>query len=103
MTVVVTAVFTPIEGHTAELVDALRRTMPGVHEEQGCELYAIHDADDGTVTMIEKWTSQEDLDRHAAGDAVKALQQATGDHLAGPVKVTTMTPLPAGTPEQGEL
>ena len=71
MPVVVTAVFHPSPGRTAELIDALRATIPGVHREEGCLLYAIHDAADGTITMIEKWTSAEALDAHASGDAVK--------------------------------
>jgi quinol monooxygenase YgiN len=103
MTVVVTAVFHPVEGRTAELVDALRATMPAVHEEPGCRLYAIHDAEDGTITMIEKWDSREDLAAHAAGPAVKALEAAVAGLIARPVAVTTMTPLPAGTAEQGQL
>jgi quinol monooxygenase YgiN len=69
----------------------------------GCRLYAIHDAEDGTIVMIEKWDSQDDLDAHAAGSAVKALQAATNPLLAEPTAVTTMTPLPAGTPDQGQL
>jgi hypothetical protein len=52
MPVVVTAVFHPVEGRAAELIDALRAGIPAVHNEQGCRLYAIHDADDGTITMI---------------------------------------------------
>ena len=72
MSVVVTAVFHPVAGREAELVAALRVTIPAVHEEQGCCLYAIHDADDGTITMLEKWTSREDLDAHAAGAATAA-------------------------------
>ena len=103
MTVVVTAVFHPAEGRTAELVDALRATIPAVHEERGCRLYAIHDADYGTITMIEKWDSREDLDSHAGGQAVKALQAAVVGLAAKPTTVTTMTPLPAGTARQGEL
>ena len=103
MTVVVTAVFHPAEGRTAELVDALRATIPAVHEERGCRLYAIHDADDGTITMIEKWDSRDDLAAHAGSPAVKALQDAVGGLVALPTIVTTMTPLPAGTATQGEL
>ena len=102
-TVVVTAVFHPVPGHTAELIEALRATIPAVHEEHGCRLYAIHDAEDGTITMIEKWDSREDLDAHGTGSAVKALQAATNHLIAEPTVVTTMTPLPAGTPDQGEL
>ena len=75
----------------------------GVHEEDGCLLYAIHDASDGTITMLEKWESPEALAAHAAGDAVKALNAAIADHIAAPTTVTTMTPLPAGTEAQGVL
>lgn len=103
MTVVVTAVFHPAEGRRDDLVGALRESIPAVHEESGCLLYAIHDASDGTITMIEKWSSQEDLAAHAAGSAVVALNAAVDGMLAGPVVVTTMAPLPAGTAEQGEL
>jgi quinol monooxygenase YgiN len=101
--VVVTAVFHPAPGRVAQLIDALRATIPAVHSEEGCRLYAIHDADDGTITMIEKWDSREALAAHAAGPAVKALQAAVADFVAQPTTVTTMTPLPAGTREQGEL
>src|SRR2546425_1683877 len=103
MPVVVTAVFHPAEGRTAELVDALRACIPAVHDEQGCRLYAIHDAEDGTITMIEKWDDRETLAAHAAGPAVKELSAAVAELIAKPTTVTTMTPLPAGAAEQGEL
>jgi quinol monooxygenase YgiN len=103
MPVVVTAVFHPAEGRTAELIGALRASIPAVHREEGCRLYAIHDAEDGTITMIEKWDTREALAAHAAGPAVKALGAAVAELIARPTTVTTMTPLPAGTAEQGEL
>lgn len=103
MPVVVTAVFHPRDGHRDELVEALRATIPAVHEEDGCLLYAIHDASDGTITMLEKWESAEALRVHAQGAAVAALNAAIADHIAAPITVTTMTPLPAGTEAQGEL
>jgi len=102
-TVVVTAVFQPAPDRKDELVAALRASIPAVHDEDGCRLYAIHDAQDGTITMIEKWDSREALAAHAAGPAVKALQAAVAGLVAGPATVTTMDPLPAGTAEQGEL
>ncbi len=102
MPVVVTAVFHPAPGRKEDLVEALRSTIPGVHAEAGCLLYAIHDADDGTVTMIEKWESVADLDAHGSGTAVAALGAATKDLLAGPATVVRMTPLPVGG-SAGEL
>jgi quinol monooxygenase YgiN len=103
MTVVVTALFHPVEGRTAELIAALRVSIPAVHNEQGCRLYAIHDAEDGTITMIEKWDTREDLAAHAAGPAVEVLDAAVANLIAKPTTVTAMTPLPAGTAEQGAL
>ena len=103
MTVVVTAVFHPAAGHTADLVAALQRSIPAVRQERGCQLYAIHDAADGTITMIEKWDSAEDLAAHADGEAVAALAAAVEDHIQQPATVTTMAPIPAGTAQQGQL
>jgi len=103
MSVVVTAVFHPVPGRTSDLVNALRASIPAIHNEKGCLLYAIHDAEDGTITMIEKWDSRETLAAHAAGPEVKALDAAVAQFIAQPTTVTTMTPLPAGTPHQGEL
>jgi quinol monooxygenase YgiN len=103
MPVIVTAVFHPRAGARDALVGALRASIPAVHEERGCRLYAIHDAEDGTITMLEKWDSRADLDAHAGGPAVAALDAAVGGFLARPTTVTVMTPRPSGTVEQGEL
>lgn len=103
MTVVVTAIFRPAPGRKEELIEAMRPGIAAVHEEPGCELYAIHDAADGTITMLEKWTSQADLDAHAKGPAVALLSEGIEGLLAEPVLVTTMYPIPAGTPSRGNL
>jgi quinol monooxygenase YgiN len=101
--VVVTAVFHPAPGRKDDLVEAFRATIPGVHAEAGCLLYAIHDAADGTITMIEKWESVADLDAHGSGAAVAALGAATKDLLTGPATVVRMTPIPVGDGAVGEL
>ncbi len=103
MNIIVTAVFHPAAGRTAELSAALTATIPAVHDEKGCLLYAIHDANDGTITMIEKWSSREDLAAHAAGPAVALLGAAVADFVSQPATVTTMTAIPAGTVAQGQL
>lgn len=101
--VVVTAVFHAAPGARSALIEALKKGIPAVHAEPGCVLYSIHDAEDGSIVMIEKWSSQADLDAHASGQAVEALTSLIGPHLAGPVVVTAMTPIPAGADEQGIL
>ena len=101
--VVVTAYFRTAHGQHDQVVEALRPAIAAVHEEPGCELYAIHDAPDGTIVMIEKWTSVRDLDDHGAGEAVRALNASLEGLLASPTEVTRLVPLPAGTEDQGRL
>lgn len=101
--VIVTAVFVPAEGKKESLIAALAATIPGVHAEDGCELYAIHDAVDGTITMVEKWSSAELLAAHATGAATAALNAVIEGLIAQPVAVTTMTPIATGTADQGLL
>ena len=103
MTVIVTAVFYPKAGKKAELAEAMQRGIAAVHTEQGCELYSIHDAEDGTITMIEKWSSVADLDRHGGSAQVQVLRDDIVGLTEKPAVVTRMTPIPAGTDSQGVL
>jgi quinol monooxygenase YgiN len=102
-TVVVVAIFTAAEGRLDDLRTALVEAIPAVHAEDGCELYAIHDGPDDQIWMLEKWTSVDLLDAHGSGTAVARLQDLTRGLTSGPVQVTRMHPIPAGTPEQGLL
>ena len=90
-----------------ESVDAVREActnaVAAVHEEPGCELYAITDAPDGTIVMIEKWTSAELLDAHGAGQPVADLNVANDGLLATPVEVTRLVPIPVGDAVKGAL
>lgn len=101
--VVVTVVFTPVQGAYDQVVAALSRAIEEVHEEAGCELYAIHAAPDGTIVMLEKWTSTELLDAHGAGEPVARLNASLVGLLQAPPLVTRVIPIPAGTDEQGML
>jgi quinol monooxygenase YgiN len=101
--VIVTAVFHLRPESRDIVLAALRPAIIGVHEERGCELYAIHEAADGSLVMIEKWESVELLDAHGSSPAVAALVAEIGDHLTAPVAVTRMTAIAMGTPAQGAL
>lgn len=101
--VVVTAYFHPAAGQHDQVVDVLEQAIPAVHEEPGCELYAIHDAPDGTIVMIEKWSSVGELDDHGVGEPVRALNASLEGLLASQTEVTRLVPLPAGTGKQGQL
>lgn len=103
MTVIVTAVFTPKDGAFNQVAAALSPSIAEVHEEPGCELYAIHEAPNGQIIMIEKWETAELLDAHGAGEPVKRLNASLEGLLQGPVEVTRLSPIPAGTAQQGTL
>jgi len=101
--VIVTVTFLPANGARERLLDALRRGIAEVHTEPGCELYALHEVPDGSFFLIEKWSSVEALDAHAAGQIVARLDASLEGLLAEPAEVTRLAPLAAGTPPQGEL
>lgn len=99
----VVAVFHPLAGHRDAVISALETAIPLVHDEPGCELYAITEADDGRIVMVEKWSSAEQLDAHAEGEPVAELVAALDGHLAQPVELTRLIPLPIGDAVKGEL
>ena len=103
MSIVVTAVFTPIDGAFSKVVDALSPAISEVHQEAGCLLYAIHEAPNGQIVMIEKWESVALLDAHGKGDAVRRLNASLEGLLEKPVGVTRLGAIPAGPESQGEL
>lgn len=103
MTVNVVAIFHPLDGHREQVLEALREAIPLVHDEAGCELYAITEAPDGRLVMIESWTSTAELDAHGDGDPVRVLVAALDGHLAQPVEVIRLQPLPMGDPAKGAL
>lgn len=101
--IVVTAVFHPAEGSHDAVVAALRPAIAAVHREPGCLLYAIHDAPDGTIVMIEKWESVALLDQHGKGEAVAALNASLKGLVASPTEVTRLVPVPVGEESKGAL
>ncbi len=99
----VLALFFPKPGHRQEVLAALETAIPLVHEEEGCELYAITEAPDGRIVMVEKWSSAAALDAHSNGAPVVALRAALDGHLERDVDVTVLTPLPVGDARKGAL
>ena len=101
--VVVTAIFHPAAGSRDAVLAALQPAIAAVHREPGCLLYAIHDAPDGTIVMIEKWESVALLDAHGKGEAVAALNVALVGLVAAPTEVARLVPLPMGEESKGAL
>lgn len=101
--VVVTTYFYPRPGAHDQVLAALEPAIAAVHDEDGCELYAIHDAPDGSIVMLEKWTSAAELDAHGQGEPVATLNAALDGLLERPTAVTRLVPRPVGQPEKGAL
>lgn len=101
--VVVTAYFFPADGQRDAVIDVLSRVIPRVHAEEGCELYAIHDAPDGSIVMLEKWASVAALDAHSEGEPVDELRRLLEGKLSRPIEVTRLSPRPLGDASRGAI
>ena len=89
--------------------DAMRAALTAgsaeTHEEDGCLVYAMHQAvdDPSHFAIVETWASQAHLDAHLALPEVGELI-ATLDGLAAEQPAFRIyAPLPAGDPEKGTL
>ena len=102
MSVVVVATIVPRPEHREEVIATITETVAKVHEEDGCELYALHQADDRLV-MVEKWASADALRAHSRGAALAALNPRLAGLVAGPSEVIVLDPVPAGDPAKGQL
>ena len=49
--------------------DACKQAIEAVHEEPGCELYSLHEAD-GTFVFVEQWADADALKTHSTAPAV---------------------------------
>jgi quinol monooxygenase YgiN len=92
----------PLPGHKDAVLTAPAAAVEQVHSEDGCELYALHQADDRLV-MIERWASADALDVHSKGPALVALTAALAGLVAGAPDVVLLEAVPAGVPAKGQL
>ncbi|MCH5641762.1 MULTISPECIES: putative quinol monooxygenase [unclassified Gordonia (in: high G+C Gram-positive bacteria)] len=103
--VIVVATISPKPGEEDKVRAAILAAIPKVHDEPGCEKYALHEAtgDSTDLVMIERWQSIEALGTHGGAPALTELGAAIGDLLAGPLDVKTFTAVPAGDAGKGAI
>jgi quinol monooxygenase YgiN len=102
VSILIVATISPKPGRTDAVREAITAAIPTVHEEPGCELYALHEDGYGFV-MIERWSSQDDVKAHGAGAAFTALAEGIKDDLTEPIGVRMLTPVPAGDEAKSAL
>ena len=102
MTVVVVATISPKPGQEDAVREALLSAIPQVHEEPGCELYALHEGD-GEFVIVERWESPEALRAHSSAPALTRLGAALAGKVEGPPVVRRLTAVPAGDGGKGAL
>ncbi len=77
--------------------------LAAVHEEPGCELYSLHEAEDGTFIFVEQWADADALKAHSAAPAVAQLFSAIGEHLDGAPDIKMLQTVEGGDPVKGRL
>lgn len=92
----------PQQRHRAEAIAVLEQAIPRVHGEDGCELYALHEAEDRLV-MVEKWASRSALEAHLQGAVFQEMSGQLAPLTAQRADVQVLTPHPAGAERQGRV
>jgi quinol monooxygenase YgiN len=105
VSIVLVATFSPKPGEEQAVREAILESIPKVHAEPGCAKYALHEAvgDSTDLVFIESWESPEALKAHAKAPALAALVAALDGRLAKPLDVKRLSPVAAGTAEQGSI
>ena len=102
MPVVVVATLTAKPESVDTVREILTKAVEEVHDEPGCQLYALHQSGE-TFVFVEQWADEDALKTHSTAPAVGKMFGAAGEHLVGAPDITMLQPVPAGTSEQGIL
>lgn len=102
MPVVVVAAFTVKPESVDTVREAATRAIAAVHDEPGCELYALHEGENAFV-FVEQWADADALKAHSTAPAITALFGEIGAHLDGAPDIKLLQAVPAGDPAKGSL
>ena len=102
MPVVVVATMTANPEAVDTVRDACKQAIEAVHQEPGCELYSLHEAN-GTFVFVEQWADADALKTHSTAPAIATLFGTVGDHLAEAPDIKMLQPIVAGDPAKGQL
>ena len=99
--IVVAGVY-PKPGRLQEVIDVYAGIVPIVHQEPGCELFALH-TDGETVFVVVKWAAPADLQGHATGPAYAQIRAGISDLVDHAADVWVLEPLLFGEVAKGTI
>jgi quinol monooxygenase YgiN len=102
MPIVVVATMTAKPESVDAVRDACTKAVEAVHQEPGCELYSLHEAD-GTFVFVEQGADEDALTAHSKAPAVAELFGTVGEHLDGAPDIKMLQPVVAGDSAKGAL
>jgi len=102
MPIVVVATMTAKPESVEAVRDACTKAIEAVHQEPGCELYALHEAN-GTFVFVEQWADADALKTHSTAPGVTTLFGTIGELLDGAPDIKMLQPVVAGDPAKGAL
>lgn len=103
MSVVVVATITPRVGRSEEVEAVFAGAIPKVHDEPGCQLYALHRGRGGALVMIEKWTDADALKAHSQSATMAEVGAALADLVEGRSDIVRLDAAPFGDAAKGAL
>ena len=101
--VICVATFRPKANEAKNVRHAMERAVAQVHHEPGCLVYALHESEDGRLVFIEKWETQNALNRHLKGAAVLDLLAAVEGKLEQPIEGMLLEAIPGGFDDRGRI
>jgi quinol monooxygenase YgiN len=101
--IVVVATLRPKPDSAAELERLVTGYVPTGQRDDGNLRYALHEAGEGVLVVIEQWASQAALEAHGANAAFTAFSTAAAELLASPLEVRVLRPKPIGDAAKGAL
>ena len=99
----VIAIFTPKPEHLDEIKALLSRISPLVHEEAGCDFYALHQDVEGRLIFVEAWATRQLWIEHMEEPTVKEILADVEGKLVKDVEVFELYNLPTGLTGKGVL
>jgi len=92
----------PESGRLQDVLDVYRETAPLIHEEHGCELFAVH-TDGASVFIVERWSTLEDLKAHGRGPVFARIKDVIAGAVQRPSEIRVVENVPLGVPAKGTI